>query len=586
MAWDIRPTADLDEFKRAVGAIGHYFGGWPPDDESAQRFSSNLPFERMHAAFDGDRIVGGAGAFPFELTVPGGTVPCGGVTVVGVLPTHRRRGILTEMMRAQLEDIRERGEPVAALWASEEVIYRRYGYGLASLSAEMALPSGYAALLEPPDERATVRLVPREESKDVFAAIYDRVRLRTPGMFRRTDTWWATRNLPDPPERRQGGGEKNALVLELDGEPAGYALYRIHSKFESGAAAGHVDVIEAVADGPVATRELWRVLLDMDWKATLKAYLLPIDHPLVHQLVYPRRMQLRVGDGLWVRLVDVGAALSARAYGGDGTVVLEVEDAFLPENTGRWRIAAGAAERTEDEPDIALAVGELGRPVPGRLQLRELVHAGVARELKQGGAARADALFQTGAPKPWCPRDLLSHSRGVRPGLVPSRACSFGPHWARLPRCSPCSSSPLRLSAVPDGPLDVYLEHIEPLSLDWPADGTMTDGYGPRWGRMHLGLDVGILRSLDVRAATSGTVTAAGWLTGYEGYGNVVTLDIGGGYSLLYAHLSVAQVVPGQWLEAGDPIGQAGCTGSCTGTHLHFELRKNGVPIDPFPYLG
>jgi murein DD-endopeptidase MepM/ murein hydrolase activator NlpD len=140
--------------------------------------------------------------------------------------------------------------------------------------------------------------------------------------------------------------------------------------------------------------------------------------------------------------------------------------------------------------------------------------------------------------------------------------------------------------AVPDGPLDVYLEHIEPLSLDWPADGTMTDGYGPRWGRMHLGVDVGILRSLDVRAATSGTVTAAGWLTGYEGYGNVVTLDIGGGYSLLYAHLSIAQVVPGQWLEAGEPIGQAGCTGSCTGTQFHFELRKNGVPIDPFPYLG
>ena len=139
--------------------------------------------------------------------------------------------------------------------------------------------------------------------------------------------------------------------------------------------------------------------------------------------------------------------------------------------------------------------------------------------------------------------------------------------------------------AVPDVPLDVYLEHVRPLSLDWPADGTMTDGYGPRWGRMHLGIDVGILRSLDVRAATSGTVTQAGWLTGYEGYGNVVIVDVGGGYSLLYAHLSVAQVIPGQWLAAGDPIGQAGCTGSCTGTHLHFELRLNGVPIDPAPFL-
>ena len=403
MALDVRATRDLDEFKRAVGAIGHYFGGWPADDEAAQRFSANLPLERMHAAFDGDRIVGGAGAFPFELTVPGGVVRCGGVTVVGVLPTHRRRGILTAMMRVQLEDIRERGEPIAALWASEEVIYRRYGYGVASLSCEMALPSGYAGLREPTDDRATVGLAPLEESKDVFAAIYDRARLRTPGMFARSDAWWETRNLPDPPDRRQGGGEKNAIVLELDGEPAGYALYRIHTKFESGAAAGHVDVIEAIADGPLATRELWRVLLDMDWKATLKAYLLPIDHPLVHQLRYPRRMQLRVGDGLWVRLVDVGAALAARAYGGDGPTVLEVEDAFLPENSGRWRIAGGEAERTDEAADLALDVGELGAAYLGGFTFGELVRAGTVRELKEGGAARADAVFSTDTPKPWCP---------------------------------------------------------------------------------------------------------------------------------------------------------------------------------------
>jgi murein DD-endopeptidase MepM/ murein hydrolase activator NlpD len=141
-------------------------------------------------------------------------------------------------------------------------------------------------------------------------------------------------------------------------------------------------------------------------------------------------------------------------------------------------------------------------------------------------------------------------------------------------------------AAVPDVPLDVYLEHVEPLTLDWPADGTLTDGFGPRWGRMHLGLDVGILSSLELRAATSGTVTQAGWLQGYEGYGNVVLLDIGGGWELLYAHLSRSYVVPGQWLDTGDPLGQAGCTGSCTGTHLHFELHKDGVPVDPAPYFG
>ena len=140
--------------------------------------------------------------------------------------------------------------------------------------------------------------------------------------------------------------------------------------------------------------------------------------------------------------------------------------------------------------------------------------------------------------------------------------------------------------AVVDGPIDVYLEHLEPLTLEWPADGTMTDGFGPRWGRMHLGIDVGILTSLDVRAATSGTVTASGWLTGYEGYGNVVMVDAGGGYSVMYAHLSESHVVPGQWVAAGESIGLAGCTGACTGTHLHFELRVGGVPVDPAPYLG
>ena len=220
------------------------------------------------------------------------------------------------------------------------------------------------------------------------------------------------------------------LVLELDGEPAGYALYRIHMKFESGASAGHVDVIEAVADGPVASRELWRVLLDMDWKATLKAYLLPIDHPLVHQLTYPRRMNLRVGDGLWVRLVDVGAALSARAYADDGA----------GRARGRGRLPAGelrplagrrrTAERTDDEADLALG-GRRARPAYlGGFTFGELVRAGVVRELKEGGAARADELFRDGrARSPGAPR-------------------SSEPEWASTPR-SGASSRPSGSRAPP-----------------------------------------------------------------------------------------------------------------------------------------
>ncbi len=139
--------------------------------------------------------------------------------------------------------------------------------------------------------------------------------------------------------------------------------------------------------------------------------------------------------------------------------------------------------------------------------------------------------------------------------------------------------------AVPDGDLRVYLEHLEPLALEWPAQGTVTDGFGPRWGRMHLGIDVGILRRLDITAGASGTVTHTGYVTGYEGYGIVVLVDVGDGYSMLSAHLSAVAVRPGDWVDTGARLGTAGCTGSCTGTHLHFELRRDGVPVNPAPFL-
>ena len=146
-------------------------------------------------------------------------------------------------------------------------------------------------------------------------------------------------------------------------------------------------------------------------------------------------------------------------------------------------------------------------------------------------------------------------------------------------------ATPPRATAVPDVPLRIYLEHLEPLALTWPAQGTVTDGFGYRWGRMHLGIDVGMLRSHDVRAAAAGTVIATGYLPGYEGYGNVVLVDVGESHEVLYAHLAAADVHLGQWLDRGDRLGVAGCTGSCTGTHLHFELRRDGVPLDPAPFI-
>ena len=182
-ALKVRPCRDIEEFMDAIGAISEYFGG-ERNQERAERFLRVHPLERLHAAFEGERIVGGAGALPLELTVPGATVRAAGVTVVGVYPTHRRRGVLTAMMRAQLDDLRRRREPIAALWASEERIYGRFGYGLASYNGDMSLErdrSGFAAPLE---RRGTVRLVDQEEALEYFLPVWDAVRVETPACSR------------------------------------------------------------------------------------------------------------------------------------------------------------------------------------------------------------------------------------------------------------------------------------------------------------------------------------------------------------------------------------------------------------------
>jgi predicted acetyltransferase len=402
VSFEVRPTADVDEFLVALGAINQY-GNWPLDREGAERFLRNHRLERMHAAREDGQIVGGAGAFDFELTVPGGTVPTAGVTIVGVYPTHRRRGVLRAMMRAQLEDVHERGEPLAALWASEETIYGRFGYGLASLAGEINMPRERTAFARPLEQRGQARLLEAEEALERFPPVYDRVRLETPGMFARTRDWWDLRRIADPPEFRGGQGPKRYLALDFDGETEGYALYRMQSSWENGSPTGKLNVIEAMGATPQAIAEVWRFLLDMDWIATVNAGLLPVDHPLWFLLAQPRRMHYRVGDGLWVRLVDVGAALSARAYATDEPLVLDVRDAFCPWNEGRWRLAGGRAERTDDGADIGVEVGDLASTYLGAFRWAELERAGRVEELTEGALDRADRVFATSTPAPWCP---------------------------------------------------------------------------------------------------------------------------------------------------------------------------------------
>ncbi len=404
MAYRVRPCRSPDELAKAWGAIGHYFG-WVPSSEEVERFEKLLPAERTHAAFDGDSLVAGAGAFTFDLTVPGPVaVPCAGVTVVGVLPTHRRRGLLTRMMRAQLDDIHERGLPIAALFASEDTIYGRYGYGLASVRQEIRLPRHRAALRAgTPPRTGSVRLVEHDEALRVFPRLYDRVRRTTPGFLSRSREWWELRRLRDDPDRRpQGAGPLNRALLEIDGRAAGYAIYRIADREEDGHWTRRLRVMEAIGVNLPATREIWRFLFEIDWMDEILAWLLPTDHPLMHLVARPDSLHLRTETGLWVRLMDVGEALSARGYAADGRVTFEVADDFCPWNAGTWTLEGGAARRSRRRPDLRLDVTALGATYLGGFSFARLARAGLVEEARRGGAARADALFASDRA-PWCP---------------------------------------------------------------------------------------------------------------------------------------------------------------------------------------
>jgi predicted acetyltransferase len=400
---EIRSCTSADELRDAVGAIVHYFGRERPTEEWAERWLRNFELERMLAALDGDRIVGGAGAFSFRTTVPGGaSVPCAGVTVVGVQPTHRRRGALRSMMRAQLDDVHARGEPFAMLFASEETIYGRFGYGMASLNLSVDVPKAMNDFREGIEPGGTVRFVTPEEAATIFPPIYDGVRSDTPGMFERSASWWEARTLADPPEVRFGGGPKHLVALEVDGRPAGYAIYRLNTEFGDLGPETTVRVIEALGESPEATRSVWRFLLDIDWSKQTSTFMLPVDHPLLLLLARPNQARPRVTDGLWVRLVDVGAALSGRTYAGEASLVLDVRDAFCPWNEGRWRLRDGEAAKTDDEADIALDVADLGSVYLGGFTFRELQRAGRLDELTDDAVYLADATFRTEG-LPWCP---------------------------------------------------------------------------------------------------------------------------------------------------------------------------------------
>jgi predicted acetyltransferase len=371
-------------------------------DYDREHLPKLMPTDRIHCAFDNGLPIATAAALAFEMTIPGGQLPIGGVTWVGVLPSHRRRGVLTELMRRQLHDLHDRGEPLAALWASEAAIYGRFGYGIAGPAHVLRANKAAFRLRGDPGPVGAVRLIERDEARESFPPIYERVRPTIPGMLTRTQAGWDVYRLADEEFMRHGAGPKFYALYERDGRAEGYATYRLKSNWENDVPQGELRVIEAVATEPVATRELWRFLFGIDLIATVSSFLFDPGSPLFLAVVDPRRLELRLNDGLWLRLVDVEAALRARSYAEGEPVVFEVTDELCPWNAGRYRVGEGAAERVVDPADLRLDVADLASAYLGAFAFERLADALRAEELRPGGLARASLLFRTPRP-PFCP---------------------------------------------------------------------------------------------------------------------------------------------------------------------------------------
>jgi len=364
---------------------------------------------RTLGAFDGASLVGLTSAFSFDLTVPGEVVPAAGVSWVGVLPTHRRRGVLRGLMTAQLYDVRERGrEAVAILWASEPVIYGRFGYGLASSAYAMKVPRNAHALRSdsPSDPALRLRLVPAEDWK-LTADVYAAAAVARSGMIAR-DERWHRRAASDFPSLREGRSALRCVVAEDDNGLRGYARYSTKPDWKTPVPSGTVHVREVIGVDGAALAALYRYLFDLDLMGVADVWNVPVDSPLLHWLNNTRSTKPVWQDALYVRLVDVGTALAQRRYSAPVDVVLEVTDPVLPWNDGRWRLVGGPdgarCERSEDEPDLTLGVTDLGGAYLGGTALGGLA----AAERVQVRPGRADVLPAVSAafatsPAPWCP---------------------------------------------------------------------------------------------------------------------------------------------------------------------------------------
>ena len=404
MSFEIRPVTP-DEFPEFVRSNNTSYGGTTTDQriEGARR---TFEFDRGLTALDDGRIVATANAFSFDLTLPGlTTAPVAGVSWVSVQPTHRRHGILTAIMRRQLDDVQARGEAIAILTASESVIYGRFGYGLATSVINVEIERAHAAFRQPIETAGRLRYLDSHERLPILQPLYDRYRLTQPGALNRTPIKWD--NLLSEEHVPPGESARFTVAYHAPSdEVEGIVMYRVTSHWDEGIPSNTVRVTELIATTPDAYARLWRFILDLDLTRTVRAYTRPVDEPLRWLLADSRRLRVtRLLDDLWVRLVDVPVALALRRYMQPGRLTFAVEDTFRPQNTGTYQLDGGPdgaqCSRSTVPADLALTAADLGAVYLGGVRFRTLAQAGRVHELQPGAIARADAMFASD-PAPYC----------------------------------------------------------------------------------------------------------------------------------------------------------------------------------------
>jgi len=397
-----QPTGDTETLRAFIRPVSTAFA----DDYTDEMFQMDRQLwevDRLIGAVDGETWVGAAGALSMRLTVPGGEVRAAGLTDVGVAPSHRRRGILTRMMRWLLDQATERAEPVAILYASDGAIYPNFGFGMGTLRGTFEIDRHAFRFARPAEPLGRVRLVDVDEGMRLIPALFERLRTERVGEVSRHPDRWRLQLLADDGRMRPGLGMKSNAVLEVDGQLRRYAIYRVKSEWDERGAKNTLTVLELSGLDPAAERALWEWLAGIDLVAKIQAWRTSVPSPLFLQMATPRRLGLTIADGMWIRLIDLQAALEARTYAAGGTVTLEVTDAFCPANEGRWTLdvasdrgmASVSAATTAVEADVALDTTDLATVYLGTFSFADLARAGRLAELRPGGVAAADLLFRT-----------------------------------------------------------------------------------------------------------------------------------------------------------------------------------------------